>query len=77
MASELESLRTETFDKEISLMESDHEASPYNFEMEYSRLLKSIGGFGRFQFFMVGTILLGCNSTTFVYNCLGYLELQP
>jgi len=75
MASEVESLRNDTFEKEISLMESDPGESPFNFEIEYSRLLKSIGGFGRFQFFIAGVILFGCNSTTFVYNCLGYLEL--
>jgi hypothetical protein len=75
MASEVESLRSESFNKDISLMESDEGTQPYDFETEYSRLLKSIGGFGRFQVFIAGTILFGCNSTTFVYNCLGYLEL--
>ena len=48
MAAEVESLRTESFEKEISLMESDLEDLPKDFESEYSRLLKSIGGFGKF-----------------------------
>jgi hypothetical protein len=49
MASEVESLRSESFDKDISLMESDFGDKAQDFESEYSRLLKSIGGFGRFQ----------------------------
>ena len=55
------------------------ELSPdsFDFESEYSNILNEIGGVGLFQLFIVTTIISGLNSTTFVYNCLGYLELQP
>jgi hypothetical protein len=56
-------------------MESDLGPIPFNFEAEYSKLLKRIGGFGKFQLFVASTIISGVNSTTFAYNCLGYLEL--
>jgi len=48
-----------------------------DFEKDYSEVLSKIGGFGLYQYFVVITIISGVNSTTFMYNCLGYLELQP